>query len=226
MADRKPERLRFDVGGRKVSGLWTAAADAVAVAIVAHGAGAGMEHPFMEGAAAGLVENGVTAFRFNFPYTEEGRRTPDRPGLLREAWIAALDEAAVRADGLPLVASGKSMGGRIVSMIAAERGKDFAARAVVFFGYPLHAPGRVDKPRDEHLPFVRVPMLFIQGTEDSLASFDLIRNLVERLEPWARLHTLQGANHSFRVRGRRRPDEDIGRELGGVAAEFVHEVLS
>jgi predicted alpha/beta-hydrolase family hydrolase len=225
MADRKPEGLRFDVGGRKVSGLWTAAPDARAVAIVAHGAGAGMEHPFMEGAAGGLVADGITAFRFNFPYTEEGRRTPDRPGLLREAWIAALDEAAARAGGLPLVVSGKSMGGRIVSMIAAERGKDFAARALVFFGYPLHAPGRVDKPRDEHLPFVRVPMLFIQGTEDSLANIAMIRTLVERLKPWARLHALEGANHSFRVRGRRRPDEDIGRELGSVAAEFVREVV-
>ena len=92
MADRKPERLRFDVGGRKVSGVWSAAPAARAVAIVAHGAGAGMEHPFMEGAAAGLVADGVTAFRFNFPYTEEGRRAPDRPGLLREAWIAAFDE--------------------------------------------------------------------------------------------------------------------------------------
>ncbi|HLQ22180.1 MAG TPA: alpha/beta family hydrolase [Gemmatimonadales bacterium] len=225
MADREPESLRFDVGGRKVSGLWTAAADARAVAILAHGAGAGMEHPFMQGAAGGLTAAGVTAFRFNFPYAEEGRRSPDRPGTLREAWIDALDEAAAHADGLPLVASGKSMGGRIVSMIAAERGKDFAARALVFFGYPLHAPGRVDKPRDEHLPFVRVPMLFIQGTEDSLANFAMIRTLVERLQPWARLHTLQGADHSFRVRGRRRPDDDIGRELGGVAAEFIREVV-
>jgi len=225
MADRETESLSFDVDGRKVSGLWTAAPDAGAVAILAHGAGAGMDHPFMVGAAAGLAAHGITAFRFNFPYIDQGRRTPDRPGRLREAWIAALDEGAALADGLPLVASGKSMGGRIVSMIAAERGKDFGARALVFFGYPLHAPGRIDKPRDEHLPFVRVPMLFIQGTQDSLANFEMMQALVERLQPWARLHAIQGADHSFRVRGNRRPDEDIGRELGGVAAEFVSEVF-
>ena len=219
------ERLQFAVGTRKVSGIWAPATNPKAVAVVAHGAGAGMGHAFMVGVSEGLLRNGVSSLRFNFLYTEEGRKSPDRQGLLREAWLAALDEGSARAGRLPLVASGKSMGGRIVSMIAAERGADFVARALVFFGYPLHAPGRSDQPRDDLLPFVRVPMLFIQGTDDALATFWLMQDLVQRLQPWARLHTIEGGNHSFRVRGARRPDDVIGRDLGAVAAAFIEEVI-
>ena len=189
----------------------------MAWAVMAHGAGNDLHAPFLAGAAQGLAANGVSTMRFNFPFTEEGRR---------EAWRAALAAAAERAEGLPLVASGKSLGGRIASMLAAEDPAGFPCRALVFFGYPLHAPGRPDKPRDAHLPAVRVPMLFIQGTSDALASFDLIEALVERLRPLARLHVVQGGDHSFRVRGARRPDDDIGRELGHVAAEFITEVVS
>lgn len=219
------ERVQLEVGGQTVSGLWTPAERAVAVAVVAHGAGAGMEHPFMGGVAEGLAAGGVTALRFNFLYTEQGRRAPDRQGLLREAWLAALAEAARCSRGLPLVASGKSMGGRIASMIAAERGADFAARALVFFGYPLHAPGRTDEPRDGHLASIRAPMLFIEGTQDPLATYALMEGLVGRLRPLARMHTVEGGDHSFRVRGARRSDEDTGRELGGVAAAFIRDVV-
>jgi uncharacterized protein len=184
-----------------------------------------MEHPFMAGAAGGLVEGGVSTMRFNFPYVEEGRRSPDRPPILMEAWRAALEEAQRRSGGLPLAAGGKSLGGRMASMVAAEDGKKFAAGALVFFGYPLHAPGRSDQPRDAHLPDVTVPMLFLQGTDDSLATFGLIESLVERLGALARLHAVQGADHSFRVRGARRPDAETARELGGIAAAFIREVL-
>ncbi len=198
----------------------------MAWAVIAHGAGNDLHAPFLAGAAQGLAANGVSTMRFNFPFTEERRRAPDRSPVLQEAWRAALAAAAERAEGLPLVASGKSLGGRMASMLAAEDPAGFPCRALVFFGYPLHAPGRPDKPRDAHLPAVRVPMLFIQGTSDALASFDLIEALVERLRPLARLHVVQGGDHSFRVRGARRPDDDIGRELGHVAAEFITEVVS
>ena len=114
----------------------------------------------------------------------------------------------------------------MASMVAAEDGEKFAARALVFFGYPLHAPGRSDQPRDAHLPAVSVPMLFIQGTDDSLATFALIESLVERLGSLARLHAVRGGDHSFRVRGARRPDPETGRELGGVAAAFIREALA
>jgi uncharacterized protein len=196
------------------------------VAVLAHGAGAGMEHPFMAGAAEGLVEGGVSAMRFNFPFVEEGRRSPDRPPVLMHTWRGALEEAGRRAKGLPLAAGGKSLGGRMASILAAEEKESFAARALVFLGYPLHAPGRADQPRDAHLPDVTVPMLFIQGTEDSLATFGLIEGLVRRLGSLARLHAVRGGNHSFRVRGAKRPDLEIGRELGGVAAAFIREILA
>lgn len=216
----------FRSGERKLSGLWTTAPDERAVAIVAHGAGAGMEHPFMAGSARGLAEGGISVMRFNFPYVEEGRRSPDRAPVLLEAWRAALAEAGDRGSGLPLVASGKSLGGRMASMLAAEEGRSFAAKAIVFFGYPLHAPGKADQPRVAHLPEVTVPMLFIQGTQDALARFDLIESLVGRLGSRARLHAVEGGDHSFRVRGAKRPDGEIGRELGGVAAVFIRGVLS
>jgi predicted alpha/beta-hydrolase family hydrolase len=219
------EAFSFRAGERKLSGLWTGGREAHAVAIVAHGAGAGMEHPFMTGAAEGLAEGGVSAMRFNFPYVEEGRRSPDRAPVLVDAWRAALGEAGRRGAGLPLVASGKSLGGRMASMLAAEEGKAFAAKALVFFGYPLHAPGKADQPRLAHLPNVTVPMLFIQGTQDALARFDLIEGLVGRLGSRARLHAVEGGDHSFRVRGAKRPDGEIGRDLGGVAATFIGDVL-
>jgi hypothetical protein len=164
--------------------------------------------------------------RFNFPYVEEGRRSPDRPPILLQAWRGALDEAQRRSKGLPIAAGGKSMGGRMASMVAAEEKESFAARALVFFGYPLHAPGKADQPRDAHLPAVAVPMLFLQGTDDSFATFELIEGLVRRLGPRARLHAVQGGDHSFRVRGARRPDGEIAQELGEVAAAFLREVLS
>lgn len=218
------DRLQLPVGTHTVSALLSTAPDAKALAVIAHGAGAGMEHPFMVGASEGLAANGVSVLRFNFVYAEEGRRSPDRPALLTEAWSAALDVGIARAGGLPVVAGGKSMGGRIASMLAAERRTEFPAKALVFFGYPLHAPGRSDHPRDAHLADVTVPMLFIQGTDDALATYALMQDLVRRLGPLARLHTVEGGDHSFRVRGARRPDDQTGRELGAVAAAFVREV--
>jgi len=211
---------RFEAGGRTLSCRWTAATDAVAVAVVAPGAGSDLDAPFLAGVAESLAAQGVSAFRFNFPYKEEGRGYPDRPPVLMEAWRGALAEAARLGGDLPLIASGKSMGGRMATMVAATDGEGFAARAVVLIGYPLHAPGRPDKLRDEHLPDVRVPMLFIQGTRDPLATFDLIERTVASL-PNATLEVAEGADHSFRVKGARRPDLDIGQDLGALAARWI-----
>jgi predicted alpha/beta-hydrolase family hydrolase len=142
-----------------------------------------------------------------------------------EEWRDALREAGERGGGLPLVGSGKSFGGRMASLLAAEEGERFDGRALVFFGYPLHAPGKADRPRDEHLPNITVPMLFIEGTKDPLARFDLIQDLVKRLGSKARLHVVEGGDHSFRVRGAKRTDDEIGRELGAVAAGFIADVV-
>ena len=220
MSAPSAEPLTFPAGSRSLPALWTAAERPAAVAAIAHGAGAGKEHPFLEGVAEGLAAGGVSALRFDFPYVAEGRRSPDRPPALVEAWRGALAEAALRAGGLPVVAGGKSLGGRMASMLAAEEGSGFPARGLVFFGYPLHAPGRSDQPRDGHLSAVTVPMLFIQGTQDPLATFALMEALVRRLGPRARLHAVAG-DHSFRVRGARRPDGEIGRDLGAVGAAFA-----
>jgi len=208
-----------------LSALWRAAERPAAVGVVAHGAGNDMRNRFLDGVVAGLSEASVSAMRFNFPFTQDGRKAPDRAPILMEAWRAALAEAASQANGLPLAAGGKSLGGRMASMLAAEEPEAFPAKALVLFGYPLHAPGRPDKPRVDHLPQIRVPMLFIQGTSDSLATFDMIRDVVKGLGPLARLHVVEGGDHSFRVRGARRPDEEIGRELGQVAAAFIEEVV-
>lgn len=213
--------------GETVSALLDEAAEPVALCVLAHGAGAPMGHPLLGGIARGLTAAGVSCLRFNFPYMEGRTRRgyPDRPPVLMAAWRAALDDAGRIAPGLPLAASGKSLGGRMASMVAAEDGEAFAAGALVFFGYPLHASGRPDAPRDEHLPRVAVPMLFIQGTNDALARFDLVTALVERLGPSARLHPVEGGDHSFRVRGARRPEAEVGADLGAAAAAFLAETL-
>jgi predicted alpha/beta-hydrolase family hydrolase len=211
---------RFEAAGRTLSCRWQDAEIAVAVAVVAPGAGSDLDAPFLAGVAEGLAAQGVSALRFNFPYREEGRGYPDRPPVLMDAWRGALAEAGRRAGDLPLVASGKSLGGRMATMVAAEDEERFPARAVVLFGYPLHAPGRPDKLRNEHLAGVRVPMLFIQGTRDPLATFGLISSTVRSL-PNASLEVVEGADHSFRVKGARRPDQDIGRDLGELAASWI-----
>lgn len=220
------ERFEFSAGGVTVSGLWTPAAQAIAVAAVAHGAGAGMNHPFMAGAAAGLADGGVSVLRFNFPYIEARRLAPDRTPALLETWRAAIRELVRRGAGLPMVMAGKSMGGRMASMVAAADSENFPGTALVFFGYPLHPAGRTDRLRDAHLPRIRVPMLFIQGTRDALARPDLIDGVVRRLHPLARLYVVEDGDHAFHVRGAKRPDRDIGQDLGQIAARYVREIIA
>jgi uncharacterized protein len=222
----KSERVEFLAGGGSVSALWTPAARAIAVSALAHGAGAGMTHPFMEGAAAGLAEGGISVLRFNFLYMEARRKVPDRTPVLIETWRAVIDELARRGAGLPMIMGGKSMGGRMASMVAAAQGAEFPGAALVFFGYPLHPPGKTDRLRDTHLPRIRVPMLFMQGTRDALARLDLVEGVVRRLEPLARLHAVADGDHSFHVRGVKHSDRDIGYELGQIAARYVREIIS
>jgi uncharacterized protein len=220
------QQISFETPAGELPGLWTDAVDSVGVMGLAHGAGGGMRHPFMEGVSDGLARSGIATLRFDFPYMAHGRRSPDRPAVLIEAWRGALEEAIRRADGLPVAAGGKSLGGRMASMLAAEEGVRFAGRGLVFFGYPLHAPGRVDQLRDDHLPSIVVPMLFMEGTQDQFARFDLISGVVGKLEPLASMHVVEGGDHSFRVRGRRRADEEIGRDLAAIAGVFIRGVAA
>ncbi|MDQ4005778.1 MAG: dienelactone hydrolase [Actinomycetota bacterium] len=185
--------------------------------VLAHGAGADMRNALFDGFAAGLAATGVACFRFNFAFTEAGKKGPDREPLLRDAWRAAYERAGDL--GTPVWAGGKSLGGRIASMMAADAEIDPAG--LVFVGYPLHPPGRPERIRDEHLYRVRVPMLFLQGTSDPFAGRDLLGSVIDKLGDAATLHPVEGGDHSFRVRGTKKDDVGTGTALGEAAARFI-----
>jgi uncharacterized protein len=193
-----------------------------ALVVLGHGAGAGSQSPFMAGVAAGVAERGVAVARFDFPYMRAGRRAPDRAEVLVQAWVEAAAEARRRCD-LPLVAGGKSLGGRIASMAVAD-GMD--AAGLVFLGYPLHPPGRPERIRDEHLGRVGVPMLFLQGTRDPFARPDLLAAVIARLGPRARLVAVEGGDHSFRVPGGPRDGAATGAGLAAEVAAFAERVAA
>ena len=180
-----------------------------------------MDSPLLAGFSEGLVAAGVGSLRFNFPYKQLGRRAPDPPTVLRATFSAAFEEAAHRVEGAPVFAGGKSLGGRIASLVAAD---GLPARGLVFVGYPLHPPGKPERLRDEHLDRIDVPMLFLEGTRDPFALWDLVESVCRRLGAGARLHAVEGADHSFRVRGEHVPDHDIGRRLAEPAAAFIQEI--
>jgi uncharacterized protein len=210
--------IKIETPKGPVTGLWGSASSARAVICVAHGAGGNMHNALLDGFCGSLAAAAYDTLRFNFPYSEQGRKSPDRPDVLIATWRAVVDEAHRRAPELQVIAAGKSMGGRIASMAAAE---GMPVDGLVFIGYPLHPPGKPEKIRDEHLYGIRVPMLFLQGTDDAFARWDLLEGVVKKLGQWAQLHRVEGGDHSFRVRGERRPDEETGRLLGSVAARFV-----
>jgi predicted alpha/beta-hydrolase family hydrolase len=163
--------------------------------VLAHGAGAGHDHPWMTRVAQGLAGRGVRVVTFNFPYTAAGRRVPDRAPVLENAFAQAWREVAASNTGR-LVAGGKSMGGRIASQVTAKGGFDPAPAALVFFGYPLHPPGKPGQRRDRHLPDIDVPTLFLHGTRDPFGTPEEMRKLVAKL-PAATLELIEGGDHSL-----------------------------
>lgn len=187
------------------------------VLVLAHGAGGTMRTALLDGFAAGLSAAGVSCLRFNFAYSEAGKRGPDREPVLRAVWGAAFDRA--RTVGEPTWAGGKSLGGRIASMMIADG--ELEAAGLVLVGYPLHPPGKPERLRDEHLDRVEVPMLFLQGTADPFARWDLLTGVLDRLGDRATLHPVEGGDHSFRVRGRPKDDAGTGTALGEAAARFI-----
>src|SRR5213595_2967524 len=174
--------LRFSVAetSREVSALLVRPPDALLLYVLAHGAGAGMRHTFLESIAHRLVECGIATLRYQFPYMEQRARRPDTPAVAAAAVRAAVSEAARVAPGLPLVAGGKSFGGRMTSTAQAEEPIP-GVRGLVFLGFPLHPPGRPGDSRAEHLARVQIPMLFLQGTRDDFADLKLLTPLVQRL---------------------------------------------
>lgn len=212
------ERFTLATPVGDVSAVWTPAGDAPAM-VVAHGAGAGMDHPFMSGFCRALADEGVAALRFNFPYIEAGRRSPDRPANAIAAYRAAVDAAATRTGDGPVIGGGKSYGGRMASMAAAEGA---SVAGLVFLGYPLHAPGKPDQARDEHLYGLEIPMLFLQGTKDPFADPTTLAGVLRRLGDRATYVPFEGAGHSFE-RSRKDDQRENGAALAPHVAAFVRE---
>lgn len=194
--------------------------------VFAHGAGAGMHHPFMERAARTLAGRGIATHRFDFPYMKAGKSRPDPPAVAEAAVREAVAEAARAAPGLPLLAGGKSFGGRMTSQAQAKAPLP-GVHGLVFFGFPLHAPGRPGSERAEHLSAVQVPMLFLQGTRDEFATLELLRGVVDRLGRRATLHLIEEGDHSFKVPKRTgRTEREVMDELAETMHNWAARVVS
>lgn len=209
----------------QVSALLDHPPDAWLLYVLGHGAGAGMRHAFLESIAAALGERGVATFRYQFPYMEAGRRRPDPPAVLEQTVRSAVMRASEAAPGLPIVAGGKSLGGRMTSRAAAES-KLPGVLGLVFLGFPLHPPGEPGIRRAEHLDQVDLPMLFLQGTRDAFAQLDLLQPVCRSLEPWATLHLVDGGDHSFSVPKRSgRTPADVRVELCDTLVQWGRNLL-
>ena len=192
--------------------------------VVGHGAGAGMRHHFMEDITAALAAQDIATFRYQFPYVEKGVSRPDPQPVLLATVRSAVDAARAAAGGLPLLAGGKSMGGRMTSLAAAKEALE-GVKGIVFFGFPLHPAGAPAIERGEHLARVAAPMLFLQGTRDKLADLDLLRPVIERVGPRATLHIVEGADHGFEVLKRSgRSGAEVLEELAKTAAAWAERL--
>jgi len=209
-----------------VRGLLLAPPGARACYVLAHGAGAGMFHPFMDSAAKGLAERGIATLRYQFPYMERGAKRPDPPTLAHATVRAAVAEAARLAPELPLLAGGKSFGGRMTSQAQAASPLP-GVRGLAFLGFPLHPAGRPSDERAEHLFAVEIPMLFLQGSRDKLAELGLLSRLIERLGERASLRLMQDADHSFHVPARAgRRNADVQKEMLDTLAAWILSVIA
>jgi len=217
-----PQPLTIAVDSeRQVSGLLLVPAGARACLVLAHGAGAGMTHPFLTSVADGLAQRGVATLRYQFPYMERGAKRPDPPGLAHAAVRAATAAALRLAPDLVLFAGGKSFGGRMTSQAQATAPLP-GVRGLVFLGFPLHAAGRPSDERARHLFDVQLPMLFLQGGRDPLADLTYLRPLVDRLGVRASLKVFADADHSFHVQARAgRTDAEVRAEMLNVLVGWM-----
>jgi predicted alpha/beta-hydrolase family hydrolase len=195
---KKSLRIKVSKSIGDVSALFYLPSKAEQVLVFAHGAGAGMKNKFMEHVSLALGELKIATLRFNFPYMEKGKKVPDPKPVCSAAISAAGEKASALCPMLPIFAGGKSFGGRMTSTASSE-GMIENVKGIIFFGFPLHAPGKPSNERAEHLYKVNVPMLFLQGTRDSLASLDLLKPVVKKLGKKAELFIIEGADHSFHV---------------------------
>src|SRR5688572_18064765 len=211
---------------QRVSGLLLAPSNARACYVLAHGAGAGMTHPFMAAVANGLTERGIATLRYQFPYMEQRSKRPDAPKVAHAAVRAAVSEASRLVPELALFAGGKSFGGRMTSQAQAVSALP-GVRGLVFLGFPLHPAGQPSTERAKHLSDVKIPMLFLQGTRDDLAHLPLIESVCKELGPRATLKLFQEADHSFHVPARTgRKDPEVLAELLDSLASWIDGVIS
>lgn len=216
MTASRKKRLTITVGAdHRVSGLFERPDSARALLVLAHGAGAGMEHPSMQVIAEGLAERRIATLRYQFPYRERGSRRPDPPALCHATVRAAVQAAARLAPDLPLIAGGRSFGGRMTSQAQSLQALP-AVRGLALLAFPLHPAGKPATERAEHLREIRIPMLFIQGARDELAQRSLLEPVVDSLGARATLHLLEHADHAFHAPAR------SGRKDGEVREEALN----
>ena len=209
----------------RVSGLLLAPERARACYVLAHGAGAGMAHPFMAAVAEGLAQRAIASLRYQFPYMEQRSKRPDRPELAQATVRAAAAQALRLAPGVPLIAGGKSFGGRMTSQAQAAAALP-GVRGLAFLGFPLHPAKRPSIERAGHLSGVQLPMLFLQGERDALADLDLIRSVTTGLGARATLRVLGDADHSFHVPARSgRNDSDVRSEMLDALVAWIVSVI-
>lgn len=209
-----------------VSGLLKVSPKARACFVAAHGAGAGMEHPFMVSVAEGLAERGVATLRYQFPYMERGSKRPDAPKVAQTAVRAAVAEMSRLVPDLALIAGGKSFGGRMTSQAYAASPLP-GVRGIAFLGFPLHRAGRPSAERGQHLFDLHIPMLFMQGSRDELADLQILQRLVKELGPRATLKLFLDADHSFHVPVRTgRKDAEVRAEMLDVLARWIEMAVS
>ena len=192
-----------------------------AALVLAHGAGAGQNSAWMVKAARALADRGISCATFDFPYITAGRKVPDRAPVLEQHWRQVLEEARAKFTSLPLFIGGKSMGGRIASHIASQGAAD--TRGLIFFGYPLHPPGRPDQRRDAHLAAIAEPMLFIQGSNDTFGNESEMAALMPTLQH-ATLHVVRGGDHSFKVPGGAKAQGPAFDEVVDTAAQWMRGI--
>jgi uncharacterized protein len=227
MNNLNAQKLVIESGNAgSVSGLLIQPPRARACFVFAHGAGAGMTHPFMEAFATGLAERTIATLRYQFPYMERGSKRPDAPAAAQAAVRGAVAEAGSRCPGLVLIAGGKSFGGRMTSQAQASVPLP-GVHGLAFLGFPLHPAGKPGSDRAAHLAAIQIPMLFLQGTRDSLAEMKRLEAVVADLRPSASLHRVEGADHSFHVLARsRRNDREVMNEILDIFASWMDTVVA
>jgi uncharacterized protein len=224
----KAEAIKFAAGEKvgKVSGLLIVPKGAQALLVLAHGAGAGMRHKFMEEMATKLADHSVGTLRYQFPYMEKETKRPDSAAVLTATVRAVVAVAMDRAGRLPLFAGGKSMGGRMTSIAAAQAPLD-GVRGLIYFGFPLHAAGKPSADRANHLFDIKLPMLFLQGSRDALADLNLLKPLCARLGKGVELFVIEGGDHSFHLlKSSGRSDDQALDEAARKAASWISRLIA